>query len=317
MPGQIAPQASHAVRWRPFKRKDALQGPRRLHNRGSCAPQAIGNRLVTERGYRLVNDQCEDRAMAKRNDIDAAQAARRSRRKQRARSKANCRMLNRRRFRRAHSRSSRSWRRPAIEPIATPAPATAKISRFTLSARHKRNALLAASVAIAAALGAARRRGRRGGERRLCRARAHRRRRPGRAQGDAAIDRPARQGNHHAEGERAGGQQSPRIRSRSPRTPNASIRRPSPTSRVRSRRRRIPRRFLRRCRPRVRRSVLPRWRRRRPPVRRWCRAGRSATPATVSFTCKATATSIRSCPARRCRVLGRWNRSSGRTAAGW
>ena len=43
---------------------------------------------------------------------------------------------------------------PASEPIATPAPASATKSRFTLSAGHKRNALLAASVALAAALGA-------------------------------------------------------------------------------------------------------------------------------------------------------------------
>jgi hypothetical protein len=43
---------------------------------------------------------------------------------------------------------------PAIEPVAaeTPAPATAK--RFTFNVQHQRNALLAASVAIAAALGA-------------------------------------------------------------------------------------------------------------------------------------------------------------------
>lgn len=54
---------------------------------------------------------------------------------------------------------------PAIEPIATATPASLTASktdtpvpaprpRFTFNARHKRNALLAASVAIAAALGA-------------------------------------------------------------------------------------------------------------------------------------------------------------------
>ncbi len=42
---------------------------------------------------------------------------------------------------------------PASEPVAAATPAPATRPRFTLNARHKRNALLAASLAIAAALG--------------------------------------------------------------------------------------------------------------------------------------------------------------------
>jgi hypothetical protein len=124
-------------------------------------PQAIGNRLVTERGYRLVNDLCEDRAMAKRNEIDgtsgepAADADGASQQAQ-----ANSEIKNELPNVYSPPISLGTFAiepiaaAPAIEPIATPAPASATSPRFSLSAGYKRNALLAASVALAVALGA-------------------------------------------------------------------------------------------------------------------------------------------------------------------
>ena len=102
---------------------------------------------------------------------------------------------------------------PAIEPVgrddrrplnrvaeapATAEPATATARLFVLRPRHKRYALLAASVAIAAALGAIVGAGASGGFGA----------KPAPADvaavqeeiaGDGAIDRPARQGSRHAE----------------------------------------------------------------------------------------------------------------------
>jgi hypothetical protein len=133
-------------------------------------PQAIGNLLVTERGYRLVNSQCEDRPMAKRKKIVNGGEAAASLKSATELSAAPSDMKSELPAIESPPISpgsetpavSSTESDPAAEPetapgIAAPdSPASPAVVRFQfkLNARRKRNALLAASVVLAAGLGA-------------------------------------------------------------------------------------------------------------------------------------------------------------------
>ncbi len=216
----------------------------------------------------------------------------------------------------------------AAEPIVAEAPATESRSRrqrpkpprrrqgyaprFAMRPRHKRYGVLAASVTFAAALGAVIGALASGG----ISAPAHTRRRRRRAeQGDAAIDRQAQQGDRHAENQPRSGEQvgahADRQDFRSARTSGRRDHRLDRGAADNS-----CRADGRRCRCRARRSA---WRveSQAPAASRWCRAGPSTISATATSLWKATARSIKSNSARRCPASARYNRSSGKTAAGW
>src|SRR5262245_34588507 len=164
-------RAPHADRCRPLRRLCRLQG-RRLINVSYGHRQAIGNQLVTERNYRLVNDQSGRMAMEKRKPNEAADGE----------AVANPDGTPEQPQRRIDLPAVES---PSISPVElgeasdSAAASTAeeaeastagtarentsfslveftapKRPRFALRSRHKRYALLVASVAIAAVVGA-------------------------------------------------------------------------------------------------------------------------------------------------------------------
>ena len=71
------------------------------------------------------------------------------------------------------------------------------------------------------------------------------------------------------------------------------------------------------CRHRCRRRDRPHRKFSRLLARRWCRAGPSTILAVATSMWKITARFTRCCSACRCPALAVWNRSSGRTAVGW
>ena len=296
---------------------------------------AIGNRLVTERGYRFVNEpirgarpMAEDESAARA----PAKACRRSRPQAKQSPRANCRRSNRRRCRRPAKR-----RQPtsSAEPSrAMPEPprrrsrcancrayqsrrcrnsAACRAPRFASSRAAAHAHARWRSVALAAG---ARRRHRRAGERRLC----HARQRP---TSQASTERKAMQqsiaqldqGNRRAEGEpRAAEQIGAQPGRQDHRTLAASSRRRSP------------------ARPSPPRK--PGDHRLDPGVA----AAAGAAPAPPPQACASAggaglvdprrARRLRlcarprrhlsgACPARPCRASARCSRSSARTAAGW
>ncbi len=160
------------------------------------------------------------------------------------------------------------------------------LPRFPLRPRHKRHALLAASVALAALLGAV-----------FGAATSGSFSRP--ATIDIAVEE--NRATQQSIASIATAQKSP-AQSRRRKRPRQPRKRFRHSSRLRLFRRRVPR--------------PPRKRHRRHVCRSW-RIGRSVKRTTATFTCRVMATYTRSYPARHCRVSVRSNRSSGRMGAGW
>jgi len=128
--------------------------------------RAIGNQLVTERGYRLVNKQMRGPVMAKRKDteITGSEAAATPEPVKNELPTVESPSISPAteitpmpepiavEAPASEPKIESKIEAPVIEPVTTTAPKTAQL--FALRPRHKRYALLAASMTLAAALGA-------------------------------------------------------------------------------------------------------------------------------------------------------------------
>jgi len=167
-------QAPHADRKRPVRRYPGRHA-KSVRSIGAAGRrlQAIGNQLVTQRGYRLVNDQSEDVAMEKRKTVEATDgeaAANPDHASEQPQPKIELPAVESppispaeivgvaksvepadatAAHRESLAASAKKSVSAAILKITAP-----KRPRFNLRPRHKRHAVLAASVLIAAAFGA-------------------------------------------------------------------------------------------------------------------------------------------------------------------